>query len=94
VDADELAVVQLRLEACHRLADQVGLRADMECDVVAGGFTPVDVGNAQEADPPARPHDQPVGCRLAGVPGGQEVEQAADGGRVTLRQMLTRVRQR
>ena len=36
----------------------------MQADVVAGRLDPVDLVRAQEEQPPARLHDQPLGARL------------------------------
>ena len=55
MDAQKTRLIQPRLQPVHLFADQVRLPADMDSDVVAFSFDPVDVGNAQKKQTSARP---------------------------------------
>src|SRR5262245_41783549 len=48
VNADERLRRELSLDRVHRLANQVRVVADVQLDVVAGRFDPVDLGRANE----------------------------------------------
>ena len=58
----KISGLSLRLDRGHRLAQQMPLGADVEPDVVAGGFDPVDFVRAQEEQPAAGFHDEPLGA--------------------------------
>ena len=71
------------------------LLADVQAHVVARGLTPVDVGGADEVDAAARLDDQPIDARLAAADFGNHGEElAAEAGRLPLRELVARVRER
>src|SRR5439155_5413184 len=60
VDAEEFIRMKPGFEIVHGIAQQMHITADMEAQIVAGGFNPVDFLGAQEKDAPARLDHQPV----------------------------------
>ena len=64
MDAEELLGIEPALDGVHRLAQEVGGRPDVQADVVAGGFDPVDLVHPQEEQPSGRLDHQTVGARL------------------------------
>ena len=58
MDAEEGVGVELRFDGVHRLAEEVGVGADVQLDVVAGGFDPVDFVGADEEDAAAGLDDE------------------------------------
>src|SRR6185503_372169 len=66
VDAYEALGVEARLEVADGAAHQVGAAVDaVDAHVVVGGVDPLDVIDAQEADPPRRAQRQAVERLLA-----------------------------
>ena len=60
VDADEAVRIEPRLHRRHRLAEEIGIALHMQPHVVPCGVHPVDFVRADEEDPAARFHDQPI----------------------------------
>src|SRR5581483_179346 len=67
VNADEAIRIQCRLHPLHRLAQQVGVGADVEADVVALGFDPIDLFDLEKVDPPRRFDHQPLRVTLLAI---------------------------
>ena len=57
MDAQETSRVNLRFEAADRFAQQISRRPDVQTDVVAVSFDPINFGSFEKEDAPARFHD-------------------------------------
>ncbi len=95
MDPDELLRIELRFEVGHRVPNQMRLFADVQAHIIARGFTPVDVGGADEVDAAAGLDDQPIDAGLAAADFRNQGEQLpAEAGRLPLRELVAGVRER
>src|SRR5271166_4434907 len=77
MDAQELAVAQARLQRGDGLAKDVRGRADVQADVVAGRFGPIDFPRFQADDLTVSLDDDALRRVLPRVEFGEQVEYAA-----------------